>query len=67
MGQGTLYPALKRLEKKEFLESYWNESENGMKRKFYTITDKGKKIAEESELLGECNSINSSLSERSYL
>jgi PadR family transcriptional regulator, regulatory protein PadR len=43
MGQGTLYPALKRLEKKEFLESYWNQSENGMKRKFYTITSKGKK------------------------
>ncbi len=43
MGQGTLYPALKRLEKKELLQSYWNESESGMKRKFYTITDKGKK------------------------
>ena len=38
-----------------------------MKRKFYTITDKGKKITEENEFLGECNSINSSLSERSYL
>ena len=33
----------KEIREKEFLESYWNESENGMKRKFYTITDKGKK------------------------
>ena len=66
MGQGTLYPALKEIEKKEFLESYWNESENGMKRKFYTITDKGKNYRR-NEFLGECNSINSSLSERSYL
>ena len=47
MGQGTLYPALKRLEQKDLINSYWGESETGMKRKFYRITTSGKKILEE--------------------
>ncbi|GGE67718.1 PadR family transcriptional regulator [Priestia taiwanensis] len=42
MSQGTLYPALKRMEQKEFIESYWGESETGMRRKFYRITTNGK-------------------------
>jgi PadR family transcriptional regulator, regulatory protein PadR len=42
MSQGTLYPALKRMEKKEFIESYWGESETGMRRKFYRITVSGR-------------------------
>ncbi len=33
MSQGTLYPALKRLEQKDLINSYWGESETGMKRK----------------------------------
>lgn len=47
MSQGTLYPALKRLEQKDLIHSYWGESETGMKRKFYRITTNGKKILEE--------------------
>jgi len=47
MSQGTLYPALKRLEQKDLINSYWGESETGMKRKFYHITTSGKKILEE--------------------
>ncbi|QWG61067.1 PadR family transcriptional regulator [Bacillus mycoides] len=47
MSQGTLYPALKRLEQKDLINSYWGESETGMKRKFYRITTNGKKILEE--------------------
>ncbi|KFN02893.1 transcriptional regulator PadR-like family protein [Bacillus clarus] len=42
-----MYPVLKHLEKKELLQSYWNVSENGMKRKFYIITNKGKKELQE--------------------
>lgn len=42
MGEGTLYSALKRLENKELLSSYWEEHERG-KRKYYKITDKGRK------------------------
>lgn len=47
MSQGTLYPALKRMEQKDLINSYWGESETGMKRKFYCITTSGKKILEE--------------------
>ncbi|WP_053956432.1 PadR family transcriptional regulator [Inediibacterium massiliense] len=43
MGEGTLYPALKRLENKKFLQSYWGESEGGGRRKYYKITDEGQK------------------------
>ncbi|WP_144558450.1 PadR family transcriptional regulator [Shouchella miscanthi] len=41
MSEGTLYPALKRMEKKQWISSYWNE-ETGTRRKYYTITDDGK-------------------------
>lgn len=43
MSEGTLYPALKRLEMKDFLECYWIDLENSGRRKYYRITDKGKK------------------------
>ncbi|WP_078577578.1 PadR family transcriptional regulator [Salipaludibacillus agaradhaerens] len=42
MSEGTLYPALKRLENKGFLESYWGESVVAARRKHYKLTDKGK-------------------------
>lgn len=42
MSEGTLYPALKRLEDKGFLECYWIYVENGNRRKYYKITNKGK-------------------------
>jgi PadR family transcriptional regulator, regulatory protein PadR len=41
MSEGTLYPALKRLEKKQWVQSYWLETESG-RRKYYRITDLGK-------------------------
>ncbi|GEN34741.1 PadR family transcriptional regulator [Aneurinibacillus danicus] len=43
MSQGTLYPALQRLEKKGWITSYWGEAETGARRKFYCITENGKK------------------------
>lgn len=42
MSEGTLYPALKRLESKEWLQSYWESSESGGRRKYYRITEDGK-------------------------
>ena len=40
--EGTLYVILKRLEKNEFIESYWDESlKVGAKRKYYKITKRG--------------------------
>lgn len=42
MNEGTLYPILHALEKEEYLTSRWVESEeNGRKRKYYKITEKG--------------------------
>lgn len=54
MGEGTLYPALKRMEKKDWLQSYWTETENG-RRKYYQITDDGSLILEKK--LQEWNSV----------
>lgn len=40
--EGTLYPILHSLESEGLVESYWSESEEGRKRKYYKITDSGK-------------------------
>ena len=40
--QGSLYPALHRLENKGFLASEWRESETGREAKFYRLTAKGR-------------------------
>ncbi|WP_285766867.1 PadR family transcriptional regulator [Peribacillus sp. SI8-4] len=39
--EGMLYPALKRLEEKEYLKSYWRDSLEGPKRKYYYATKLG--------------------------
>jgi PadR family transcriptional regulator PadR len=41
--QGSLYPALHRLEKRGWLEAEWGESDNGRQAKFYKLSAKGKK------------------------
>jgi PadR family transcriptional regulator, regulatory protein PadR len=41
--QGSLYPALHRLERKQFVEAEWRESENGRMAKFYSLTKTGRK------------------------
>ncbi|MFS0614533.1 PadR family transcriptional regulator [Lederbergia ruris] len=55
MSEGTLYPALKRLENKKWLESYWGNSESGGRRKYYRITMDGKQELEKK--LNEWNQI----------
>ncbi len=47
--QGSLYPALHRLEKRDWLESTWGESENGRQAKFYKLSAKGRKQLAEEE------------------
>jgi PadR family transcriptional regulator, regulatory protein PadR len=48
--QGSLYPALHRLEKRGWLAAEWGESDNGRQAKFYRLSAKGKKqLAEEQE------------------
>ena len=41
--QGSLYPALHRLEDRGWVSSYWGVSENNRKAKFYKLTAAGKK------------------------
>ena len=39
--QGSLYPALYRLEERGYLQAQWRETEQGRMAKFYTVTKKG--------------------------
>jgi PadR family transcriptional regulator PadR len=40
--QGSLYPALHRLENRGFLAANWKETETGREAKFYRLTRKGR-------------------------
>jgi transcriptional regulator len=43
LNQGTIYPALLRLEQKGWIASEWGTSENNRRARFYSITRAGKK------------------------
>ncbi len=48
--QGSLYPALYRLEHEGKIQSEWGESENNRRAKYYTLTAVGRKqLADEAE------------------
>jgi PadR family transcriptional regulator len=50
VNQGSLYPALHRLEQKGWLRAEWRESETGREAKFYALTRSGRKqLAAEKE------------------
>ena len=40
---GSLYPALKRLEKRGWIEAEWGVSENNRRARFYRLTSKGRR------------------------
>lgn len=42
-GEGTLYPVLHKLEKKGIIESTWRVADTGRKRKYYRLSQAGKK------------------------
>jgi len=44
--EGSLYPALHRLENRGFLAGDWKETESGREAKFYRLTRKGRKQLE---------------------
>ena len=46
VGQGSLYPALHRLEQQGWILSEWRDSELGRSAKFYALTREGKKQLE---------------------
>ena len=48
LNQGTIYPALLRLEQKGWIASAWGTSDNNRRARFYNITKRGvKQLAEE--------------------
>ena len=49
VNQGSLYPALHRLEARGWIEAEWGASDNNRRAKFYTLTKTGRKmLAEET-------------------
>ena len=46
VGQGSLYPALHRLEYKGWIQAEWGASENNRRAKFYSLTPLGRKHLE---------------------
>ena len=42
LGKGTLYPLLYNLEAKKLVKGNWQETKSGRKRRYYSITSKGK-------------------------
>jgi len=49
--EGSVYPLLRRLTKEEYFTTYLQESSEGPSRKYYRLTDKGRKYLH--DLVGE--------------
>lgn len=43
VGQGSLYPALHKLEQQGWITSEWRDTENNRRAKFYTLTREGRR------------------------
>jgi len=50
LNQGTLYPALLRVEQKGWISSEWRITENNRRAKYYSLTPAGKKQLEAETL-----------------
>ncbi|MGX4668367.1 PadR family transcriptional regulator [Cerasibacillus sp. JNUCC 74] len=46
LADGAIYPILKRLEKNQWSYSYWDSPEDGPRRKYYKLTEDGKRVLE---------------------
>jgi PadR family transcriptional regulator PadR len=46
LNQGTIYPALLRLQQRGWIASQWGASENNRRAKFYSVTKRGRKQLE---------------------
>lgn len=55
--EGSLYPALYRMEAKGWLKSEWGESERGRRAKFYGLTKAGRKQLETEEAIWDRTSV----------
>lgn len=47
--EGTLYPALHRLEKKGLLNSHWEQTKSNRRAKYYSLTENGRKELTEKQ------------------
>ncbi|HUI43035.1 MAG TPA: PadR family transcriptional regulator [Terriglobia bacterium] len=47
VNQGSLYPALHRLEQQGWIKAKWGESENNRRAKYYSLTAAGRKYLEQ--------------------
>jgi PadR family transcriptional regulator PadR len=58
LNQGTLYPALVRLEQQGWIKGKWDTTENGREAKYYSITKAGlKALGEETERWRQLSSL----------
>lgn len=57
--EGTLYPLLSRLKNEGDLDYQWQESKNGPPRKYYQLTESGKKNL--TQILSTWNNLNKSI------
>ena len=48
LGQGTLYPALYRLEHQDFIRSEWRVTDNNRRARYYSLTASGRRYLNES-------------------
>ena len=47
--EATLYTSFRRLEDAKYITSYWGDENSGARRRYYSITDSGKKYLEENK------------------
>ncbi|HEX2331362.1 MAG TPA: PadR family transcriptional regulator [Candidatus Angelobacter sp.] len=59
VGQGSLYPALARLEQRGWVASEWSTSENNRRAKYYSLTKSGAKQLEKE--LGEWEKLSAAI------
>ena len=50
INEATMYSSLKRLEKEKSILSYWGDETQGGRRKYYKITEEGKKVLIQNKL-----------------
>jgi PadR family transcriptional regulator PadR len=68
IAEGTIYPLLKRLKDEGFMTTYLEESQEGPPRKYYALTELGKKTKQEleQEWYGFVNGVDRILKEEAW-
>jgi len=59
VGQGSLYPALARLEQRGWIDAEWSTSDNNRRAKFYSLTRSGEKQLQKE--LGEWEKLSAAI------